>query len=615
MWIKEIKKSNSPKGKTFFQYQLTETLRIDGKVKHKAILYLGYHKLLKNKKNRQKVSKLLEYRIQNKFQLPGQGYYASIELEQLGEKYYNKYLLKHQVDQEDKEREPKAAKVNYELIDLESTEVFNCREIGAEWLCYKITAQLDIKGFLKRSGWTNKWIEYGLISIISRAVFASSEHKTQHWLHNNSGLLELFGSNSANITRHHLYQASSRLYSLKAILEPWLYERTRDLFNLDENLLIYDLTNTYFEGRKVGSKLARYGKSKEKRKDCKLVVLAAVINSYGFLKHSHIYEGNMSDNKTLADMVDDLQKHSQQASQRQTIVIDAGIATEDNLKMLKDKALKYVCVSRKKLKDYQVFIGDKTVSIADKRKNLIELKIISQPDESWLYVHSEMKEKKEGSMLQNALQRFEHELENVRQGISKKGGVKKIEKVWERIGRIKEQNQSVHKYFNINISQNNGIATAINWLKNEKLEGQNQTGIYFLRTNYDIKDEKELWNMYNLIREIESTFRCLKTDLNIRPVFHQKDQYTEAHLNLGLLAYQLVSTIRYRLKEQNIHHDWRKIVRIMNTQKITTIKQRAKDKDIALRICSRPIQEALQIYKAIGISSMPMSQKKSVVLH
>ena len=614
MWIKQITKRNSPTGKTFYQYQLTETIRIGGKVKHKAILYLGYDPLLKDKTNRQIVSKLLENRIRGLAQLPEFDHKTNVDLAQLADKYYNKYLIKHQDEPAATKPLTKQDETKYEPVDISSTEVFNTREIGAEWLCYKVAGHLDIKGFLKRQGWKDKWIEHGLISIISRAVFTSSEHKTEHWLHNNSGLLELFSPGSATITRHHLYKAASRLHEAKAEMEPWLSKRTTELFNLDDSLVIYDLTNTYFEGRKANSKIAKHGKNKQNRNDCKQVVLAAVINRYGFLKHSQIYEGNMADKNTLADIIDQLQKQCPQNTTAQTIVIDAGIATEDNLTLLKRKQLKYVCVSRKKVKDYEALIGQ-PISIKDKRNNTIELKLISQENENFMYIKSDMKQKKENAMHQQATERFEQELENVKQGISKPRGTKQIEKVWERIGRIKQKYSSAHKYYNISITEENRVATAISWKKKPQTEDQQQTGVYFLRTNYETTEEKQLWQIYNLIREVESTFRCLKTDLNLRPIFHRQDKYTEAHLNLGLLAYAIVSTIKYLLKQQNIHHDWRNIVRILNTQKVTTIKQKAKDKDIAIRLCSRPIKEALQIFKAAGVSSMPILPKKSVVLH
>lgn len=163
MWIKQIRKSNTPKGKTFYQYQFTRTMRIDGKVKHKSILYLGYHSLPDDKNNRRMVAKLLEYKIRGLSDLPEHIAGINIELKQLADKYYDKYLVKHQQGQTGPQPKPQAGHTNYYLVDISSTQVFNTREIGAEWLCYKVAEHLDIRGFLKRQGWKDKWIEYKIV--------------------------------------------------------------------------------------------------------------------------------------------------------------------------------------------------------------------------------------------------------------------------------------------------------------------------------------------------------------------------------------------------------------------------------------------------------------------
>ncbi len=125
-----------------------------------------------------------------------------------------------------------------------------------------------------------------------------------------------------------------------------------------------------------------------------------------------------------------------------------------------------------------------------------------------------------------------------------------------------------------------------------------------------------LWDIYNTIREVESTFRCLKTDLNLRPVYHQKDEHIESHLHLGLLAYQIVAPIRYMLKSKGLNYGWQNIVRIMNTQKSLSVKQKAKEnKEIIVKTCSSPCSEALEIYRSLNMSSMPFKTKKFVVPH
>jgi len=150
------------------------------------------------------------------------------------------------------------------------------------------------------------------------------------------------------------------------------------MFDLEDKLVIFDISNTYFETRKSGSKLAKYGRSKEKRSDCPLVVFTGVINSEGFIRHSKIYEGNKPDSATLTDMVEDLKKHADSNS-KQTIVIDAGIATEDNLELIKAKGYKYVVVSRKRIKDYPIDISkSKTVALTNRGKEKVELKYLIQ---------------------------------------------------------------------------------------------------------------------------------------------------------------------------------------------------------------------------------------------
>ena len=185
----------------------------------------------------------------------------------------------------------------------------NVREIGAEWLCSQVLQRLDIDAVLQSKQWKSNWITDAKVAIISRAIFASNEHPTAQWLEQNSALLEAMRITDRKVNRHHLYKAATRLYEIKEEIEKHIYNKTLDLFEQEDTLAIYDLTNTYFESPKRNSAIAKYGKSKEKRNDCKQVVLAAVINRRGFVKYSQIYEGNMSDSKTLKDIIGQLQSH------------------------------------------------------------------------------------------------------------------------------------------------------------------------------------------------------------------------------------------------------------------------------------------------------------------
>ena len=219
-------------------------------------------------------------------------------------------------------------------------------------------------------------------------------------------------------------------------------------------------------------------------------------------------------------------------------------------------------------------------------------------------------------MKQQFEERFEAELEKIKVSITKKGGVKLADKVNQRIGRAKQKYPSVQGRYNIELSYDNTHKTVTamqygHWVPQKTNEN---LGTYFIRTSLEMKDEELVWKVYNTIREIESTFRTLKSDLDLRPIYHKKDESTIAHLNLGLLAYWLVNTIRCTLKTQGINNCWTEIVRIGNTQKIiTTTGFNKAEVEIKVRKCSEPEQKLKTLYQALGIKNKPFTKQKYVV--
>lgn len=619
MFIREVKKQRSKDAKAFYQYNLVQTSRIEGKVKQNVILYLGSDPLLGNKKDQKTVLELLKSKI---FQQPSVFPQDAAEpLQKLADCLYEKYLIKYGEPVTNQVSIPPAPeKAELHQVDIKGLEVSDVKSFGAEHLCRQITDKLRLRDCLERVGITGKQADKALIAIVARAVFSSSEHKTAQQLDMNSELAACFNY-PLPITHKQLYAVSDELFAHKDKIDKFLYERITGLFDIHDKLVIFDISNTYFETGKRGSKLADYGRSKEKRSDAPLVVFTGVINAQGFIRHSRIYEGNKADSDTLADMIADLDKHSVSQSKK-TVVIDAGIASEDNLALIRDKGYDYVCVSRKRLKDYPMAKDNdtmKTVSqLTDRDKNKVELFVFCPEDyeDTWMYVQSEAKGEKETSMIEKLSRRFEEELESIKEALSKKGGTKKVEKVWERIGRAKEKHSRASARYDVSVEQSQGTATTIRWNhKPSPVRDEKKKGVYFLRTSYKNPSEKELWDIYNTIREVESTFRCLKSDLQIRPVHHQKDERIEAHIYLTLLAYQLVNTIRYLLKEKGIHHDWSNIKRIMSTQTIQTIELPTDKKTIHLRKPSKPIKEVQQIYQATGCTDTQKAIKKYVVYH
>lgn len=617
MFIRQVKKKNSKTGKTFCQYQLAQASRIQGKVKQQSLLYLGSEPLLANKENRDMLAQLLESMIFGQSLLYSKDYPEFIH--SLANDYYEKFTIKYKDTTIEKPFSvpPVSHKAQMETVDVASIGIEESRTFGGEHLCTQVMQRLDLKACLSLLGFSPEDVNLALISIIGRALFKSSEYKTASFLKDNSELQHMCNYGHKQISHYSLYKISDKLYSYKEAIDKFLYQRFIDMFDIKDMLVIYDLSNTYFEGRKKDSKLAQYGRNKEKRNDCKQVVFTGVINQQGFIRYSRIYEGNKPDVDTLKEMIGDLKKHSTEYAQK-VVVIDAGIASEENIGYLVEENLKYVCVSRKQIRDYQIENDIPVVTVKDKRDNPIELQLFTPEgyNDTWMLVKSEQKRVKEQSMSDKLSARFEEELTGMTLGLSKKGSTKKPDKVWERLGRIKERHRLVSGRYHVETVENNGKVIDLLWHKKQETEKtDNNNGKYFIRTNIDKSDEKQIWDVYNTIREVESTFRCLKTDLQIRPVFHQKDARVESHLYLAILAYQLVNTIRYMLREKGINHDWRNIVRIMNTQTIQSIILNAETKKICIRKPSKPIQEALDIYKATLTNPIVPDKKKYVVYH
>jgi hypothetical protein len=533
-----------------------------------------------------------------------------VKVEELAQHYYGELKRKKKIDNVC----PTAD--DFHTVKLNTLKNKDIREIGAESLCFQAFRQLKIDNYLRDRGWNDEQVKLAITHVVSRAVYPASELKTVSWIKENSAVCELTGYDIEKITKDKLYGIAKKLYQEKEGLENHLSKCTNELFNLEDKIILYDLTNTYFEGRMQNSRIAKFGRSKEKRSDAKLIVLAVIVNTEGFLKYSDIFEGNTSDSATLELVITKLNKKAGYTDKKPIVVMDAGIATEANIQFLKKEKYDYMCVSRSHLKKYQADTDNLPVQICDKKMQPIELlKVRVENDtDNYLWVRSQAKAAKENSMHNQFALRFEEGLRGIQNGINSKGGTKKLDKVWERIGRLKEKYSSVHQYYEITVSENGkGIATNLVFEKKGEISPDDKAGIYFLRTSLNGKDEQTLWTIYNVIREIESTFRILKTDLDLRPIFHKTDDASMAHLHLGLLAYWLVSTIRYQLKLQGIHHGWSELVRIMNTQKsLTTTVENKKGDTIQIRQCSEPNETVKQICGKLKYDSIPMPRKKSV---
>ncbi len=608
MFIKSVPKKDKETGKIYSYYRLCMSYRLGDKVRHRNILSLGALDELAHYQDYRDLSDRIDQLISGNTSLFE---CSDPVVERLAQGFYKQIIEKKIIDQAPAKEDEKV----FHTVDLNSLAIENAREVGGESLCKQALEQLDLGRCLEQAGFTGEDIDLAMAHIISRALFPASEHATAQWMKDNSGICELMGIDANKVTHHKLYRISRMLSDQQDRIESYLSKKTSELFGLQDKIILYDLTNSYFEGRKLKSILASFAKSKEKRQDCKLITLALVVNAEGFVRYSKIYRGNIGEISTLEPTLDDLSSRGSFSEIKPMVVMDAGIASEENLLMLRNKGYDYLCVARGKFKDYVAVKKDhEPVAITDKRKSPIELMMIEQQgiDDTLLFVRSEKKAKKEVSMHEKFTAHFEEGLQQVMFGIQSKGGTKKLAKVWERIGRLKERYPSAHRFYDLQIASENGIATKLEWKKIIPVS-RKEEGVYFLRTSVKQIDEKGFWDIYNTIREIEAVFRTLKSDLKMRPVFHKTDENSVAHLNLAVLAYQMVHTIRYQLKAKGINHDWSHIVRIMNTQKAATVTVKDKNEQkIFIRKCTAPEPNATEIYNALGYKHYPFV-KKSVL--
>lgn len=513
-------------------------------------------------------------------------------------------------------------------VDVDTLEHKDARDIGAEWLCLQAIRQIKFDEFLRSIGWSDDQVKIAVGHLIVRTVYSPSELKSMRIMRDNSGICELLDLAFEAVTQRKVYSVADWFLKEKVRIEKYLCQTTDDLFRPTNRVILFDLTNFYWEGRKDGSLKAKYGRSKEKRNDCKLLVLALAINTDGFIRYSAILEGNTADPKSLPDMVDSLiatNPVGTDPDQKVLVVIDAGIATQENLDLIREKGYNYLCVSRKALTDYEVRPDAKVVTVRDCRERPIKLQEVHTDGEDYyLKIDSPSKALKEESMNRSFRRRFEEGLGTIAASLTKKGGTKKYEAVIKRIGKLEGRYPSIARYYDICVEKDDkDKVTSVNWTL--EIPEKQAFGTYFLRTNVKKLDEKSTWDYYNLIREIECSNRQLKTDLNLRPIYHQKDDRSDAHLFLGLLSYWIVNVIRHQMKKVNEARKtadpdpgaeyptpyWTEIVRIMSTQKAVTSEAiNVLGEKVEMRICSKPTEQAAEIYSMLNYKPMPFRKIK-----
>lgn len=612
MFIRAVQKKDSKKKTTYTYYRLTNSYRVGNKVRQTVVLNLG-----KLEGIDQEERKMLANRIEELFSgLQSTLFFpVSKKIENLAQSFASQIEREKVFPSKKGKAISKEITSNYQNIDLESIEQISSKDIGGEWLVKQAFDKLNIPHILKEIGLDGKQVETAQLLLTAKLIHPSSELETERWLNENSGAFELY-DNTDSMSRYKLYQASTKMYQEKEKLDNLIYDNISNLFSGRNRIVIYDLTNMYFEGQMNASEKAEFGRSKQKRSDRRLIGLALSIDGLGFVRHCQFYSGNISEPSTFIDLIKALKSQLKFDSQTEKplIIMDAGISTEDNLSLIRAD-YDYVCVSRIVPRQYTE-LSETATSISDNRGNEIKLiKVdVADKEDDFLKVISAQKVIKEVSMDEKLTKKLEAQLTEIKEKLSKKRTIKKIAKIHEKVGAIKAKLSRVGWLYDITYVEDaqKGIVTDIKWER--KKEREKPKGEYFLRYTKNAISEGEIWDAYNQTRDVEAVFRCLKTDLDIRPIHHQKDKYIESHIWLGILAYQVVNYIRRELKKQNIKDSWSTIVQKLRSMQtsIVAVKNDENEK-LFIKLCTRPNSDQIKIFEALKFKPRPYVRKIKVV--
>jgi transposase len=610
MFIRKVPHKDRKNRKEYFTYKLVESVRTERGPRQRDVLNLGVNFDLPREQWKE-LANCIESTLTG--QRPLFDYPKKIS--RLARKYARE--ITRQQAQAIGEAEDVAS--DYQVVDVNSVDNEDIRTIGAEHVVYETMRQLGLDRKLRSFGLTRMQWALAMGMIAGRMIAPGSERATHQWLLNRSGLDELIGVDLSNVSLDSVYKASDLLLKNKEALEEHLRQTEGQLFVLEEKIILYDLTNTFIEGTGKYNSKARYGgKSKEKRNDCPLVTLGLVLDAEGFPKKSEIYEGNVSEPGTLEAMIEGLSIKGcgEDPLFKPTIILDAGIATETNIEWLRGKKYRYIVVSRKKKKAIPSDVTMVAVKQDDRDQTVLVqagLSTDSDSDELELYCYSVDKEKKEEGIKSKFQERFESELMKARNAIDLKNGIKRYDKVLERIGRLKERYKSVARGYKITVEKDRGSdkAKSIKWSLKET---EKTSGVYCLRTNREDLDVQQIWDIYTMLTDIEDAFQCMKSELGLRPIYHQKEARCDGHIFITVLAYHLMHTIRQNLRHRGIRFCWTTIRTQLSTHARTTTTMKRKDnKVIRIRKSSESEPAHEVIYDALNLTHRPGRIVKTIL--
>ena len=504
-------------------------------------------------------------------------------------------------------------------VHTDQVSLEEAREAGPVHVGHQMWNRLGLEEILREAGLSARAQLLSEVMVLNRLVAPCSEHAMPEWVQS-TALSDVLCVDLSELSDEALYRNLDRLHPSRGRIEEALAQREKSLFNLDDTYYLYDLTSTYFEGQCEANPKAQRGYSRDQRPDCKQVVVGLVLDRDGFPKAHEVFEGNRQDRASLKDMLDILEKRSSKKGGG-TVIVDRGMAYEDNLAQIQAQGHHYLVAGRQSEREawfdeiedeqgWQELIRKPSPRNPSQQKSRVWIKRAETDDHLFVLCRSEGRQAKDQAIRLKQEKRLKADLERLKTRIEA-GRLQQPEKVYESLGRLKERYPRVARYWNLDYDASQ---RKLHW--NEDSEKRQRAirfdGSYLLKTDRKDLTAEEAWRLYILLTRVEDAFRDMKSPLSERPIFHQLQRRVETHIFLCVLAYHLLIAIEKTFLDQEIHTSWATLRQQLSTHQIVTAVLPTTDGHLLkIRKATTPESQHRQIYRVLGIPEEVMAPIKT----
>ncbi len=493
-------------------------------------------------------------------------------------------------------------------VDLKRIAIERKRALGGPWIGLELCRQVGLLDFLKRTLPAGReeisWPVMAQILMLARLCDPSSELQIAERFYEASALSDLLGVPANKVNEDRLYRSLDRLLPHKEELERHLKNRLRELFDLDYDLLLYDVTSTYFEGEAKRNELAQRGYSRDHRPDCKQVNIALVVSRKGMPLGYQLFTGNRNDGTTLEEIVKQIERLYGKANR--IGVLDPGMVSEENVRFLKEGKRRYIVLKR--------FEGELRAKDWHQVREGLEVRFCQAPggEEVFLLCRGAQRKEKEQAMHERFEKRIEEGLEKIVASCGKRKQLPAA--VGQRVGRLLGKNSRAAAAFEVKIDPDTDGFAKCHWKRIDRWRewARLSEGCYVLRSNVTEWSPEELWRAYMQLTEAEAAFRIQKTDLQLRPIWHQKQERVEAHILVCFLAFVLWKTLAQLCQRAGLGNEPRKVFQELADITLVDVVLPTRNGVIIRKRCiSRPTEHQAILLQHLNLhlpNSLEMAQ-------